>query len=133
MPVNKNLINLACNGDSEAVKLMMKWGYEGSKKFIGGNPIERIIQSSRDISEILAVDLVACNNYSNGYEAAKAISCPVMLVLGELDKMVNLEFGKKFSNLLKNSTTHIIDGCGHMIMIEKAFEMREKVLEFLKK
>ena len=56
-----------------------------------------------------------------------------MLVLGELDKMVNLEFGKKFSNLLKNSTTHIIDGCGHMIMIEKAFEMREKVLEFLKK
>ncbi len=133
MPVNKNLIDLACNGDSEAVKLMMKWGYEGSKKFIGGNPIERIIQSSRDISEILAVDLVACNNYSNGYEAAKAISCPVMLVLGELDKMVNLEFGKKFSNLLKNSTTHIIDGCGHMIMIEKAFEMREKVLEFLKK
>jgi hypothetical protein len=27
----------------------------------------------------------------------------------------------------------VIDDCGHMIMIEKAFEMREKVLEFLKK
>ena len=45
----------------------------------------------------------------------------------------NLESGKKFANLVKNSTTHIIDGCGHMIMIEKAFEMREKVLEFLQK
>ena len=56
-----------------------------------------------------------------------------MLIYGELDKMVNLEAGKKFSNLIKNSTTHVIKGCGHMIMIEKAFEMREKILEFLNK
>jgi pimeloyl-ACP methyl ester carboxylesterase len=133
MPVNKDLIDLASNGDSDAVKLMMKWGYEGSKKFIGGNPIERIIQSPRDISEILAVDLIACNNYANGSEAVQSISCPIMLVFGELDKMVNLEAGKKFANLVKNSTTYIIPGCGHMIMIEKAFEMREKVLEFLKR
>ena len=133
MPVNKYLIDLASNGDSDAVKLMMKWGYEGSKKFIGGNPIERIIQSPRDISEILAIDLIACNNYKNGHDAAKVISCPTMLILGELDKMVNLEAGKKLSDLIKNSKTHIINGSGHMIMIEKAFEMREKVLEFLKK
>ena len=133
MPVHPDLIELAQNGHSDAVKLMMKWGYEGSKKFIGGNPVEKIIQSPRDISEILAVDLTACNNYSNGSEAAKAINLPSMLIFGELDKMVNLEAGKKFSNLIKNSTTHVIKGCGHMIMIEKAFEMREKILEFLNK
>jgi len=133
MPVNQDLINLAENGDSDAVKLMMKWGYEGSKKFIGGNPVERIIQSPRDISKILAVDLVACNNYTNGLNAAKAIDCPSMLIFGVLDKMVNIEVGKKFANLINNSTMHVIDGCGHMIMIEKAFEMRDKVLEFLKK
>jgi pimeloyl-ACP methyl ester carboxylesterase len=133
MPVNKDLIDLASNGESDAVKLMMKWGYEGSKKFIGGNPVEKIIQSPRDISEILAIDLIACNNYENGSDAAKAISCPAMMIFGELDKMVNLEIGKKFSNLVKNSITHIIIGSGHMIMIEKAFEMREKILEFLNK
>jgi len=83
MPVNKDLIDLALNGDSDAVKLMMKWSYEGSKKFIGGNPIEKIIQSPRDISEILAVDLIACNNYLNGSDAAKAINCPTLLLLGE--------------------------------------------------
>jgi len=132
MPVHPDLINLAQNGDSDAVKLMMKWGYEGSKKFIGGNPVEKIIQSPRDISEILAVDLVACNNYSNGSEAAKNIGFPTLLIFGEFDKMVNLDAGKKFSNLIDNSITHVIKGCGHMIMIEKAFEMREKILEFLK-
>ena len=133
MPVNQDLLDLAENGDSGAVKLMMKWGYEGSKKFIGGNPVEKIIQSPRDISKILAVDLVACNNYTNGSNAAKAIDCPSMLIFGVLDKMVNIEVGKKFAKLINNSTTHVIEGCGHMIMIEKAFEMRDKVLEFLKK
>ena len=133
MPVNKDLIDLAENGDTDAVKLMMKWCYEGSKKFIGGNPIKRIIQSPRDISEILGVDLVACNNYVNGSNAVKTIDCPTMFVFGALDKMVNIEVGKKFANMVDNSSTHIIDGCGHMIMIEKAFEMREKVLEFLQK
>ena len=133
MPVNKDLIDLATDGDSDAVKLMMKWGFEGSKKFIGGNPVEKIIQSPRDISEILAVDLIACNNYQNGSNAAKAINCPALFIFGELDKMANLENGKKFANLVNNSITHIIIGSGHMIMIEKAFEMREKILEFLNK
>jgi pimeloyl-ACP methyl ester carboxylesterase len=131
MPVHQDLINLAENGDSDAVKLMMKWGYEGSKKFIGGNPIERIIQSPRDIKEILAVDLNACNNYQNGKVAAEDISSPSLFIFGELDKMVNIEIGKKFSQMVRNSSQHIIN-CGHMIMIENAFEMREKISEFLK-
>jgi pimeloyl-ACP methyl ester carboxylesterase len=131
MPVHQDLISLAESGDYDAVKLMMKWGYEGSKKFIGGNPIERIIQSPRDIKEILAVDLIACNNYQNGKVAAEDISCPSLFIFGELDKMVNIEKGKKFSHMVKNSTQHIIN-CGHMIMIENAFEMRDKISEFLK-
>ena len=47
MPVNQDLIDLAESGDDKAVQLMMKWSYENSKKFIGGNPVERIIQFSK--------------------------------------------------------------------------------------
>ena len=133
MPVNQDLIDLALAGDKDAIKLMMKWGYEGSKKFIGGNPVEKIINSPRDIREILAIDLIACNEYKNGSEALKAINCPTFLIFGELDKMVNLEKGKKFAELIPNSKTHVIKNCGHMIMFENAFEMREKISEFLKK
>ena len=133
MPVHPDLINLASNGHGDAVKLMMKWGFKDSKKFIAGNPIERIIQTPRDISEILAVDLIACNKYMNGLNAAKLIKCPSLLIFGADDKMINLEVGKKFSNLVEGSITSIIENCGHMIMIEKAFEMREKILQFLKK
>ena len=133
MPVNQDLIDLAEAGDHQAVKLMMKWGYENAKKFIGGNPVEKIINSPRDIREILAIDLVACNNYKNGSEALKKINCPTLFIFGELDKMVSLEKGKKFAALISNSKTEIIKNCGHMIMFEKAFEMREKISEFLKK
>ena len=133
MSVNQDLIDLAESGDDKSVQLMMKWSYENSKKFIGGNPVEKIINSPRNIREVLATDLVACNNYKNGSEALRSIKCPTLFIFGELDKMINLEKGKKFAELIPNSKTHIIKDCGHMIMFEKAFEMREKISEFLKK
>ena len=47
--------------------------------------------------------------------------------------MVPLDKAKRFAESIKNSDCHVISKCGHMIMFEKAFEMREKISEFLKK
>ena len=46
--------------------------------------------------------------------------------------MIQLERGKKFASLVAKSKILIIKNCGHMIILEKAFEMREKMAEFLK-
>ena len=131
LPVNQDLIDLAEAGDEKSVLLMMKWGYEGSKAFIGGNPVKKIINSSREIREILAVDLNACNNYKNGKESLKKINCPTLCIFGDLDKMVPLEVGNKMVSMIKNCEKKIISNCGHMIIFEKAFEMRKLVKEFL--
>ena len=133
MPVNKDLIDLAEAGDEKAVLLMMKWGYEGSKAFIGGNPVKKIINSSREIREVLAVDLNACNNYKGGKESLEKINCPTLCIFGDLDKMVTLEVGNKMALMIKNSEKKVINNCGHMIIFEKAFEMRQIVKEFLRK
>ena len=133
MPVNQDLIDLAEAGDERAVLLMMKWGYEGSKAFIGGNPVKKIINSAREIREVLAVDLKACNNYKNGEESLKKIDCPTLCIFGDLDKMVPVKVGLKMSEQIKNSETKIISNCGHMIIFEKAFEMRKLVKEFIVK
>ena len=133
IPVNKGLIDLAYSGDLESLNLMMKWGYGYSKQFIGGNPLQKILNSSREIREVLAVDLIACNNYKNGINCVKKIKCPTFFIFGELDKMISLDKGKEFSGLINGSKIHIIKDCGHMIILENAFEMREKVAEFLKK
>ena len=131
MPVNQDLIDLAELGDEKAVLLMMKWGYEGSKAFIGGNPVKKIVNSARDIREVLAVDLNACNNYKNGEDAIKKIKCPTLCIFGDLDKMVPVKVGLKMAEQIKNSETKIISDCGHMIIFEKAFEMRKLVKEFI--
>ena len=133
MPVNQDLIDLAEAGDEKAILLMMKWGYEGSKAFIGGNPVKKIIKSSRDIIEVLAVDLNACNNYKNGAESLEKINCPTLCIFGDLDKMVPVKAGTKMAERINKSETKIIANCGHMIIFEKAFEMRQVVKEFLMK
>ena len=133
MPVNQDLIDYAEAGDEKAILLMMKWGYEGSKAFIGGNPVKKIINSSREIREVLAVDLNACNNYKSGKESLEKINCPTLCIFGYLDKMVPLEVGNKMASMIKNSEKKIINNCGHMIIFEKAFEMRKIVKEFLTK
>ena len=133
IPVNKSLIDLAYSGDIESLNLMMKWGYGKSKQFIGGNPLQKILNSSREVREVLAVDLIACNNYKNGVNAVKKINCSTFFIFGELDKMIKIEKGKEFAGLIPDSKIHIIKNCGHMIILENAFEMREKISEFLKK
>ena len=132
IPVNKSLIDLANSGDFESLNLMMKWGYGYSKQFIGGNPLQKILNSSREVREVLAVDLIACNNYKNGINCVKKVKCPTFFIFGELDKMIKLDKGKEFSGLINGSKTHIIKDCGHMIILENAFEMREQVAKFLK-
>ena len=133
MPVNQDLIDYAEAGDEKAILLMMKWGYEGSKAFIGGNPVKKIINSSREIREVLAVDLNACNNYKGGKESLEKINCQTLCIFGDLDKMVPLEVGNKMASMIKNSEKKVINNCGHMIIFEKAFEMRQIVKEFLLK
>ena len=79
----------------------------------------------------MAVDLKACNNYKNGEESLKKIDCPTLCIFGDLDKMVPVKIGLKMSEQIKNSETKIISDCGHMIIFEKAFEMRKLVKEFI--
>ena len=45
--------------------------------------------------------------------------------------MVPLEVGHKMTAMIKNSEKKVINNCGHMIIFEKAFEMRKIVKEFL--
>ena len=47
--------------------------------------------------------------------------------------MVPVKVGLKMSDQINNSETKIISDCGHMIIFEKAFEMRQIVKEFLNK
>ena len=83
----------------------MRWGQGNSKQFIVGNPLQKILNSSREVTEVLSVDLKACNNYKNGLSAVKRIKCPTFFIFGESDKMIKLEKGKENVKALDNQTS----------------------------
>ncbi len=67
----------------------------------------------------------------NNKESLDKIECPTLCIFGDLDKMVPLKVGNKMAEIIKNSQVKVIQNCGHMIIYEKAFEMRKLVKEFL--
>ena len=108
-------------------------GLRRFKSFYRRESSQKIVNSARAIREVLAVDLNACNNYKDGENAIKKINCSTLCIFGDLDKMLPVKVGVKMSEQIKNCETKIISNCGHMILFEKAFEMRKLVKEFIVK
>ena len=51
------------------------------KTIYWGNPLQKILNSPREIREVLAIDLIACNNYKNGINALKKLCAHLYLFL----------------------------------------------------
>ena len=139
MPVNPLLIQLAKNNDSKVVDLMMDWchgpaGHFGTHSIPGLNHIHigSALMQKKSLQNTLALDLQACNNYVNGFESAKKLSLPVLIILGDQDKMCPVKVGKKLAAVIKNSQTHIIKNCGHMMHLEEADTTLDVLKKFIK-
>ena len=57
------------------------------------------------------------------------LSTPTLNILADQDKMCPLKEGKKLYNSIQNCELHIIQNCGHMMLLEEA----DRVLNVLKK
>ena len=136
IPMNPELLSLAENNDPKAVDLMMDWAH-GPAGHFGGHPVPGLyhintgtmLAKSRTIQNTLGVDFRACDNYKNGFDAAKKIKCPTLSILATDDKMCPVKEGKKLASLIEGSQVDIIDNCGHMMLLEEA----DRVLTVLKK
>tara|TARA_Y100000590_G_scaffold365117_1_gene423848 strand:+ start:345 stop:1169 length:825 start_codon:yes stop_codon:yes gene_type:complete len=136
IPMNPELLSLAENNDPKAVDLMMDWAH-GPAGHFGGHPVPGLyhintgtmLAKTRTIKNTLGVDFRACDNYKNGFEAAKKIKIPTLSILATDDKMCPVKEGKKLADLIEGSQVDIIDNCGHMMLLEEA----DRVLAVLKK
>ena len=126
IPMNPELLSLAEDGNPKAVELMMDWAH-GPGGHFGGHPVLglHLINLGATIVKngsvkVLGVDFRACDNYKNGFEAAKNVKCPTLNILGDKDKMCPLKEGKRLADAIDNSEVEIIKNCGHMILLEEA-------------
>lgn len=65
-------------------------------------------------------------------ERASSIRAPTLVLAGEEDKVVPLEFAKKLAATIPNARLVVVSGAAHLLFIEKAEEVNKTILEFLR-
>ncbi len=65
-------------------------------------------------------------------ERASSIRAPTLVLAGAEDKVVPLEFVRKLAATLPKAQLKIIEGAAHLLFIEKAEEVNQAILEFLR-
>ncbi len=104
--------------------------------FYSEEAIERCLKTADIIlsksKSALECDLKAVSDVNYEKELQK-FGNPVLLIQGEKDKLVPLEDILKMKEVLPLAKLYVVKDAGHMVMIEKAREVSEVMLEWLLK
>ena len=128
IPVNEALITMAGENEAAAIKAMISWshadqGHRHDHTMPGQSHLfygTRVMAGNN--TGVLRTDLLACNNYDGGADAAAAVSCPSLAILAAKDKMTPAKAGIAMAAALRGGQHHIIDGAGHFVHCEKSVE-----------
>lgn len=133
IPVNEELINTAKSSSSAAAELMLKWGFGPNAQVgISAVPGMQPIAIGRQImsDNPLAVDLIACQNYTNGKLKADKLNCPSSVIIATEDKMTPSKFGLELASSL-NADISEIGSSGHMLPIESPKRTLDAIRSFI--
>jgi len=75
--------------------------------------------AGRNGPEVLPTDFAACNTYAGGLEAARALRCPALFVLGGDDVMTAPRAAKALIDACAKASLVQVDGGGHSLMAER--------------
>jgi pimeloyl-ACP methyl ester carboxylesterase len=129
MTVGPDLLKAAETNDHSAVDMVSIWGL-GFQAELGGSlapglwmhsGAQRVLEQCRP--GVLFNDLSACNAYQDALAAAAQITVPTTFILGERDMMTPAKAGKALAAALPNSRTVVLQGAGHMMMVERPDEL----------
>jgi pimeloyl-ACP methyl ester carboxylesterase len=90
--------------------------------------MQRIAQRSG--ASVLEMDFAACNAYAGGLDAARALACPALYVLGEQDMMTPPRAAQALIDATtEHSVVRISDG-GHSLMAERPDAVLQALTQF---
>jgi len=69
--------------------------------------------------DVLVTDFAACNTYAGGIEAARALCCPALFVLGAQDQMTPPKAAQALIAACGDARVVTLEGCGHAAMPER--------------
>lgn len=133
MPVHRELLAKAEANDAAAAAMVMQWslrepGYGRAKPWVG--EIRDAFVTAAE-NGVLAKDLTACDNYADAVDAATAVTCPTLLILGERDVMTKPAAAQPLAAALEDARIVMIEGAGHMLPLENAGDVNDAITLFL--
>lgn len=120
MPVNSMFLDFLQTNPpqlpAEITEMICKFSLAKENRSKFSAPLQKSIALSR--VDVLYGDLKACNELDLSRDAHK-IKVPALIICGSEDKMTPPDLSRALASTINQSTLEIIEGAGHMVMIEK--------------
>jgi pimeloyl-ACP methyl ester carboxylesterase len=87
-------------------------------------------QMERNRPAVLHRDFVACNQFDSMKEVSR-IALPTLILCGKVDLLTPLKYSQYLHDQISGSVLKLIDGSGHMPMLEKPEEFNQELGAFL--
>jgi pimeloyl-ACP methyl ester carboxylesterase len=71
---------------------------------------------------VLGHDLAACQAYEDAPLMARKVTCPTLVLLGSRDLMTPQKGGHALASDIADARTVVLEGCGHMMLVERPNE-----------
>jgi pimeloyl-ACP methyl ester carboxylesterase len=137
MPVHPALLEAAARPEPLAAELICDWGFGPAGHFGGhrapgswmlGHALRLLGGSS---GPRLHTDLIACNAYEEGLQAAAKLRCPTLVGAGAADRMTPARQGAKLAEAIEGARIVTLPACGHMMMVEQPDATLDALIAFL--
>ena len=144
MRVAEPLLNATRDTPAEALDMINVWSHSASidgfdrKPSAPGPGFSNIWQSlrlmqriqQRNGRDVLPTDFANCNRYAGGVEAAAALKCPALFVLGASDGMTPPRAAKSLIDACRQAQVVTLPHAGHSLMAEHPDGVREAIAAF---
>lgn len=144
MRVADPLLNATRDAPAEALDMINVWSHSASIQGFDRKPSNpgpgfsnvwqglRLMQRihARDGRDVLPVDFANCNRYAGGIDAAAALKCPALFVLGASDSMTPPRSAKTLIEACRNAEVVTLRGAGHSLMAEDPDGVRDAIARF---
>ncbi len=99
-------------------------------------PTDLIIQTQeqllRNSPEVLYGDFAACNRFDL-MEKVHHITLPTLILCGKVDRLTPVKYSRYLHEQISVSSLKLIEGAGHMVMLEKPDEFNRELEVFIKR
>ena len=110
-----------------AAQLVQKYYGPGTSEKVVKWGLEHLLSEQ---PEVILDDFKACNEFDKLGKIG-SIRHPALVICGSDDYMTTPKYSQYLADNLRRATLRVIDGAGHMVMVENAFKVNASILKFL--